>query len=85
MAVPKFKVGDKVRLLSSAIMWNVPKDEINKFGIIKFCNREDGEFRVYMDKPWEMYGCRETWVVMFSHIELVVKPGQQLMFAFMSE
>ena len=78
----KFKVGDKVKILPSAVLWNVPKSEVGKFGVLvqHFSSKD---LYVYMDKPWPEYNTREKWVVHFSHIEIAVKPGQQLEFAFM--
>ena len=78
----KFKVGDKVKILPSSIEWSVPLSEVGKFGVIVSFPRSK-DFRVYMDKPWLQFNARETWVVRSSHIEIAVKPGQQLEFAFM--
>lgn len=84
MAKAKFKVGDKVRILPEATLWNVPEAEVGKLGVIDCCYSPK-RFRVYMDELWVQYNEREKWEVHSSHIELAVKPGQQLLFAFMEQ
>ena len=78
-----FVVGDKVRILPSALDVNVPKDEIGKKGVVrKFMDIQD-YMLVLMDKPRNRDGYRYDWTVRPNHIELVINVGQKLQFAFM--
>lgn len=80
----KFKVGDKVRILKSALDINVGKEDIGKTGVVKYC-RGEKDIDVFMDEVYAVFNFRVTWGVHSSMIELVVEVGQQLLFAFMSE
>lgn len=81
----KFKVGDKVRILPSAIDVEVPSEEVGKTGVVKNISKDGTDFLVLMDKPRREGGTRLDWVVNLSQIEQVITPGQQLIFSFMEE
>ena len=79
----KFKVGDKVRILPSAIDIGVFKSELGGIGVVIDCYYMDIYIRVYMDNVCKETGCRKEWAVRSDQIELFIKVGQQLLFAFM--
>ena len=79
----KFKVGDKVRILPSALNVHVPEDEINKIGIIMGRDIHSKYNKVLMDKIRTRSGYRVDWLVSDSQIEPAIKVGQQLLFKFM--
>ncbi|KKN73116.1 hypothetical protein LCGC14_0404250 [marine sediment metagenome] len=73
----KFKVGDKVRILPSAIDINVAESEVGAMGkIITVRNQES----ICVDTVTKKY---LFWVVRGRDIEPVIKVGQQLQFDFM--
>ncbi len=75
----KFKVGDEVRILPSAVGISVAKDEVGKIGKI---------LQVYSPTQIIIHtatGGYEPWVVRECDIAPVIKIGQQLMFQFMEE
>ncbi len=78
----KFKVGDRVRILPSAIDIMVAEDEVGKIGVITLYDSTKNII-VLMDKPRRESGYRVDWCVDSSQIEPVIKIGQQLMFSFM--
>jgi ribosomal protein L21E len=81
---PKFKVGDKVRILPSATSIMVSKEDVGKTGVVTVYDSSK-DIIVYMDKPLRIVGYRVDWLVEDSMIELAVKVGQQLTFDFMEE
>ena len=84
--ITKFKKGDKVRVLPSAIRMGVYGGEVGKTGII--VGRDCFDYlRVYMDKLSTIGNHTEkrTWSVNWDDIEPVVKVGQQLVFDFMEK
>lgn len=79
----KFKKGDRVRILPSAVNTCVPGDEIGKTGVItKYHSHK--EIIVLMDKIRKASGYRVDWIVDSSQIEPATIPGQQLEFSFMT-
>ena len=75
----KFKIGDKVRILPSAVDGGVSKMAVGKIGIITYCS-PGSYFCVLMDYEREKGG---TWAVYPCHMEPAIKVGQQLLFNFM--
>lgn len=75
----KFKVGDKVRILPSAVDVHVTQDEVGKTGAIISSDSEGEHVVVLMDKPRKKSGYRIDWCVDSSQIELALVPGQQLL------
>lgn len=84
MAKAKFKVGDKVRLLPSAVNGCIDVEEVGKTGIIKMCDWPESMI-VYMDKPLKRFDYRIEWVVQSSMIEPYAQIEEQLLFNFMEE
>lgn len=76
----KFKVGDKVKILPSAMNISVGAREIGKITKIKTINSPN-DIMIY-DSRGKEYGC---WCVNDYNIALVIVKGQQLLFDFMSE
>lgn len=76
----KFKIGDKVRILPSAVNGGVSKKDVGKIGkIIDY--RSGGYFNVLMcDDPSPF-----PWGVCSDQMEPVVRIGQQLLFLFMEQ
>ena len=81
----KFKKGDKVRILPSAVDVNVRINAVGRTGVVIREDRTGGSIGVLMDKPHTAGGNRIDWRVDDTRIELVVKPGQQLLFPFMED
>ena len=79
MKTCKFKVGDKVRILPSAIDINVVESEIGKTGVIIEINSPNC---IIVDTSSHTYG---SWIVGSDDITSVIKKGQQLLFPFMEE
>ena len=79
----KFKVGDKVRMLPSAVDIGVFKAEIGKTGTVTDNNFLHRYILVRMDEPYSKKIF--TWSVRSAQITSVIKVGQQLEFAFMEE
>lgn len=77
-----FKIGDKVRILVSAVDIGVAINEVGKMGVVTLYHSSD-EIIVFMDKIRKESGYRVEWIVNSSQIEPVVKVGQQLLFSFM--
>ena len=77
----KFKVGDKVRILPSAIRGSVSEKAVGKIGEIK-SSASAGYFCVLMDYE---DGGSMTWAVYPCQMEPVIKIGQQLVFEFMKQ
>lgn len=81
----KFKKGDKVRILPSAVDVNVDTRAVDKTGVVITGDGAGNSIRVLMDKPNIVGGYRIDWMVNDTQIELAVKPGEQLLFAFMND
>jgi len=79
----KFKVGDKVKILPSAVGIGVLEEAIGKAGIITDCSYLGRYIRVYMDNVCSIKGYRRDWAVNESDIAPVIVVGQQLLFDFM--
>ena len=77
----KFKVGDKVRILPSAVNGGVGEKAVGEIGTITYYSLSD-YFCVLMDYEKENGG---TWAVYPCQMEPVIKVGQQLVFDFMEE
>lgn len=74
----KFKVGDKVKILSYALDINVAPSEIGKAGVIVEIFYES----IYVKTDSKEYG---SWSVREQDIGSVIKKGEQLLFSFMDE
>lgn len=74
----KFKKGDKVRILPSAMDVSVLEVAIGKTGVITRYSSSDSII-VRMDKSRRLDGYRDIWSVSSSQIEPVIKVGQQLL------
>ena len=74
----KFKKGDKVRILPSAVDISVAEDEVGKTGVITYY-ASPKNIIVFMDKIRKESYRRVSWNVYSSQIELVVVKGQQLL------
>ena len=77
----KFKIGDKVKILPSAVDGGVGERNVGKIGVITYHASGD-YFCVLMD-----YDSRDglTWAVYPNQMEHVIKVGQQLLFSFMGD
>lgn len=82
MTINKFKVGDKVRILPSAVSGGVSEEDVNKIGEIIGFREEHGYFLVAMDNRKRR---NSYWAVYPNQIEHTVVKGQQLLFDFMNE
>lgn len=80
---PKFKVGDKIKILPTAVNIGVGKDEVGKVGIIIDNLFLDKYIQVLMDKPRWGWNRRWNWAMSPSDAIPFIKPGQQLLFSFM--
>ena len=76
----KFKKGDKVKILPSAVDGAVDICAVGKIGTIMLDLLPGGYFCVLMDYEGE-HGL--TWAVYPNQMEPVIKVGQQLLFNFM--
>ncbi len=74
----KFKKGDKVRILPSAVYCGVDEYAVGKKGKIVGCYREQHYFYVLMD-----YDFYTMWALQPNQMEPAVTIGQQLLFDFM--
>lgn len=72
-ATMNFKIGDKVKILPSAVDISVAESEVGKVGIIIEIISSS---RIYVDTPTERFG---FWVVNEWDITPVVVIGQQLL------
>lgn len=75
----KFKIGDKVKILPSAVDGGVSERAVGKIGIITYYS-PGSYFCVLMDYEREKGG---TWAVCPCQMEPAIKVGQQLLFNFM--
>lgn len=80
----KFKIGDKVKILPSAVENGVARSSVGKIGRVAKLNKEHGYFCVVMDDDGIIQPVN-GWVVFPDEVELVVIKGQQLLFSFMNE
>ena len=77
----KFKVGDKVKILPSAVVIGVLASEVGKVVKIRgIYNGIDGI--MISDSRGDTYGC---WAVNYDDIAPVIVKGQQLLFDFMQQ
>ena len=75
----KFKVGDKVKILPSAVNIGVDKSDVGKIGVIfEIESPESILIKTTYTENW-------FWCVDPEDIVLVVKVGQQLTFSFMKD
>ena len=77
--ITKFKKGDKVRILPSAVDGGVSERAVGKIGVITYHAPGD-YFCVLMDYERERGG---TWAVYPCQMEPLIRVGQQLLFSFM--
>lgn len=75
----KLKVGDRVRILPSAVDVQVHIDAIGMTGKIKDINFLDNYFVIKMDKLRKGRTTIDVWAVCHNQIELIKIPGQQLL------
>ena len=81
----KFKVGDKVRILPSAVDGGVSEGAVGKIGKITR-NCPGGYFDVIMDKDQDSGpNSHLPWAVYPDQMEPAVVKGQQLLFNFMQQ
>jgi len=73
----KFKKGDNVRILPSAVDVNVSKAEVGKVGVVLAVG-----YDVTVKTATEKFG---RWYVRYCDITPVIKVGQQLEFSFMQQ
>jgi hypothetical protein len=78
----KFKVGDKVRILPSAVAGGVDKTDVGKIGRITGWFEGGGYFTVVMNHWTTLVW---SWAVYPNQMEHAVEIGAQLVFDFMSE
>ncbi len=82
----KYKIGDKVRIIKT---WGIGPYEMGKIGTIKEHSHtyDNGECTVVVDmgRPRRVGRKQTCWWLNEDYLELAVKPGQQLLFAFMEE
>ena len=80
----KFKIGDKVKILLSAVNAGVSEHAVGKTGrIIEYCER-GYYFLVLMDEYKES-NSDLPWAVSSNQMEPAIKVGQQLLFKFMEQ
>ncbi len=75
----KFKVGDKVKILPSAVDINVAGSEIGEIGIVVYVYAEE-EYSIKTAS-----GYYEEWWVRARDIAPAIIKGQQLLFDFMQQ
>lgn len=89
MRIPKFKVGDKVKILQEATMVGVEQEDVGKIGMISSVNEnilsKYSGLRVQMNEICIVRGYKPNWSVGYSMVELSLKKGEQLLFSFMKE
>ena len=75
----KFKVGDKVKVLPSAVNIGVDKSDVGKIGVIfEIESPESILIKTTYTENW-------FWCVYPKDIVPVIKVGQQLIFSFMED
>ena len=77
MAITKFKIGDKVRILPSAVNVNVAQSEIGKIGVITIVYSGGDCILKTASKKYS-----DWWVRGIDITPAMIK-GQQLLFSFM--
>ena len=83
----KFKIGDKVKILSSATDVGVEEEDVGKVGTISFISDDISKwfgFEVQMPEVCKARGYIPVWSVGAGMIELARKPNEQLLFSFMT-
>lgn len=75
----KFKIGDKVRILPSAVNGGVSEHAVGKVGKIIEYRDAGGYFLVLMDKYTENNNPDLSWAVYSYQMEPAIKIGQQLL------
>ncbi len=82
----RFKVGDKVKILPSALDVAVWKEEVGKIGrAISIFPQGNGSQRLYVKMLNPCVGKLRQWSMSNRHVVLIPKVGRQLMFSFMSD
>jgi len=82
----KFKVGDKVKILPSAVDGGVSEKAVGKIGKITMYRRSGNYFLVIMDGGQDTGVIPSSpWAVHSDQMEHVVVIGQQLLFDFMQQ
>ena len=79
----KFKIGDKVKILSSATGIGVDETDVGKGGVISSVSMSNSSATVYMDEVCSGRGHKCRWSVNISMIKLLPTKGEQLLFSFM--
>ena len=82
----KFKIGDKVRILSLATSVCVESEDVGKVGVINLIDEDVNErrgIRVLMQEVCKARGCICRWNVGDKMIEPYPRKGEQLLFDFM--
>ena len=79
----KFKIGDKVRILPSAVDGGVSEYSVGKIGQIINYHKEYRYFLVRMDSQ-EVVQPQQGWAIFPNQIEQIYRIGQQLLFDFMT-
>ena len=82
----KFKVGDKVKLLSTVTTVGVECEDVGKVGVISGIDEDVSQwygFKVQMGEICKARGYRPEWCVGPDMVELYPRKNQQLLFNFM--
>ena len=77
----KFKIGDKVKILSLATGVGVESEDVGKAGVIT--NIGSWDIMVKMDEVCKIRGHKCDWSVGAHMIELSPRKNEQLLFSFM--
>ena len=88
MTKHKFKVGDKVTILPSAVSVSVEREDVGKTGVIRCVDKEVSRaygISVYMNEVCQARGYKPNWSVGYGMIKLSLRKGEQLEFKFMRE
>ena len=82
----KFKVGDKVKILPSAVNGGVSEKAVGKIGELTVYCCGGGYFEVMMcDRKNSGPNPHLSWAVFPHQMEPAIKVGQQLLFNFMQQ
>ena len=79
----KFKVGDKVKILPSAVDGGVSMGRVDKTGVIIKDDSWSSYFLVKMDELRGNSCEKDVWAVYSNQMTLAMIKGQQLLFSFM--
>ena len=82
----KFKVGDKVKILSRATMVGVEREDVGKVGVVASISGYLTEYSgilVKMNDVCKARECIPTWSVGSTMIALTPRKNEQLVFDFM--